>query len=459
MNDFYMKKLFLLSFLILILPSILALNINVEKENVPGVMVQGIYQPTIFNLKITNTGETATFNFMNFEGFLIEPETIRLEKGETKDVEFKIYPKEHFDYKGFYIFKYSIFNEEKRLDDELVIKIIDFQTAFEIGAQEIDPESNSLKLYVRNKENFKFEKLNMKLSSAFFNLDEEFNLAPNQRKSFDIKLNKEDFKKLMAGFYTMKAEITLDDLKANLEGIIKFNEKDIVITEKKEFGFVISSKIITKENEGNVVVDTQTTITKNIISRLFTSFSPEPDSIERKNSQIYYVWEQKIKPGEVSEIVVKTNWLFPFLIVLIVFAIIILVKKSTRKNLSIRKKVSFVKSKGGEFALKVTLNIHAINYVEKVRLIDRLPPLVKLYEKFGIEKPIRADEKNKRVEWAFEKLEAGETRVISYIIYSKVTILGRFILPSAMAIFERNGKILEETSNQSFFMAEESKRN
>ena len=72
----------------------------------------------------------------------------------------------------------------------------------------------------------------------------------------------------------------------------------------------------------------------------------------------------------------------------------------------IRKKVSFVKSKGGEFALKVTLNLHARKYIEKIRLIDRLPPLVKLYEKFGIEKPIRTDEKNKRIEWAFEKLEA-----------------------------------------------------
>jgi hypothetical protein len=449
-----MKKILLLSFLIFILPSIIALNIILEKENNEGIMVQGIDQPAIFNFKITNPDRATELIFMNFLGFIIEPETIQIDEDETKDIQFKIYPKKHFDYLGFYIFKYSIFKGEERLNDELVLKIIDFKDAFKIGAQEINPESNSLEIYVQNKENFNFEQLHVKFSSAFFDLEKDFTLGPNEKKSFNVKLNKEDFKKLIAGFYTLSAEITLEDKKANLEGIIKFNEKDIVTTEKKEYGFIISSKIITKENKGNVIVETETTLKKNIISRIFTSFSPEPSTVERKGSQVYYVWNQKIKPGETLKIVVKTNWLFPFLIILILLTIIILVKQSTKKHLIIRKKVTFVKSKGGEFALKVTLKIHARKYIERIRLIDRLPPLVKLYEKFGIEKPIRTDEKNKRIEWAFEKLEAGETRVISYIIYSKVGILGRFILPSAMAIFERDGKICETHSNQSFFMAE-----
>ena len=65
------------------------------------------------------------------------------------------------------------------------------------------------------------------------------------------------------------------------------------------------------------------------------------------------------------------------------------------------------------------------------------------------------DEKNRRIEWNFEKLEAGEIRVISYIIYSKVGVLGKFALPSASAIFEREGEIKEERSNRAFFLAEQ----
>ena len=43
------------------------------------------------------------------------------------------------------------------------------------------------------------------------------------------KLNKEDFKRLMAGFYTLNVEVITGDQKANIEGIIKFTEKDISV--------------------------------------------------------------------------------------------------------------------------------------------------------------------------------------------------------------------------------------
>lgn len=458
MNACIMKKIFLLFFFITLLPNLLAIDISLEKEDSEAVMVYGIEQPAVFDFKITNHDRELELKFMNFLGFVLEPEIITLKEDESKNIEFKVYPKENFDYLGYYIFKYSIFRGEDRIDDELVIKIINFEDAFEIGAGEIDPESNSLKVFVQNKENFNFENINIKFSSAFFDLEENFELKPNEKKSFEVNLDKEDFKKLMAGFYTLNAKITSESEETNLEGVIKFNEKDILTTEKKEYGFVINSKIIKKENQGNVVVETQTTLKKDIISRLFTSFSPQPDIIERKDSQVYYLWNQKIKPGETSEIIVKTNWLFPFLLSIGLIIIIVLIRLSTKKHLIIKKKVSFVRSKGKEFALKVTLNIHARKYAERIRLIDRLPPLVKVYEKFGVEKPIKVDNKGKRIGWAFEKLEAGETRVVSYIIYSKVGILGRFILPSAIAIFERNGKVCESNSNQSFFMAEEGKR-
>ena len=453
-----MKKEFLLLLLILFLPFALSLNIDVAQQNSEAVMIHGINTPAEFNLKITNHDRATELKFLNFLGFIMEPETIQMNEDETKDVILKIYPRDNFDYLGYYIFKYSIFQGEERLDKEAVIKIINFKDAFEIGASDFDPQSSSLEIYVKNKEDFKFENLNAKLSSAFFDVEENFNLMPNEKKSFTVELNNEDFKKLIAGFYTLNAEISSQGKKANLEGVIKFNEKDILTAEKKEYGFIIASKIITKENKGNVVVDTQTTLKKNIISRLFTSFSPQPDKIERINNEVYYYWNKSIKPGEKLEIIVKTNWLFPFIIILSVVGVVVIVKKSSQKSLTIKKNVSFVKSKNGQFALKVTLNVYSRKYLERIRLIDRLPPLVKVYEKFGAEKPVRVEEKNKRIEWAFEKLEAGEIRTISYIIYSKVGILGRFILPSAVAIFEKNGKVEEVSSNTSYFMAEQSGR-
>ena len=135
-----------------------------------------------------------------------------------------------------------------------------------------------------------------------------------------------------------------------------------------------------------------------------------------------------------------------------------LTKQLSRSNLSLRKKVTFVKAKGGEFALKVSVIINARKHVERVNVIDRLPFLAKLHERFGGEKPSKIDMKNRRLEWSFDRLEAGESRIVSYIIYSKVGVLGKFALPTATAVYEREGEVHESESNHAFFIAEQARK-
>ena len=195
-------------------------------------------------------------------------------------------------------------------------------------------------------------------------------------------------------------------------------------------------------------------IKKNIVSRLFTHFSPEPNTVERSGFTVYYTWYNEMSPGEVLKITVKTNWILPLAIVLLIILVVILVKKSSHRNILLKKKVSFVNAKGGEFALKVMILVEARNSIERVSIIDRLPYLTKVHEKFGGVQPSRIDEKNKRIEWNFESMQPGERRVFSYIIYSKIGVLGKFALPSATAVYEREGKVKEAQSNQAFFMLE-----
>ena len=130
-----------------------------------------------------------------------------------------------------------------------------------------------------------------------------------------------------------------------------------------------------------------------------------------------------MKPGDQLQIAVTTNWILPLLAILLTVAIVILAKQFSKTNLSLKKKVSFVRAKGGEFALKVSVIVNARKFVERVNVIDRLPPLVKLHGKFGGEMPRKVDEGNRRIEWHFDKLQEGETRILSYIIYSKVGVL------------------------------------
>ena len=258
----------------------------------------------------------------------------------------------------------------------------------------------------------------------------------------------------MAGYYTMSAKVKTEGLTSIVEGRINFAEKNVLTTTKKNYGIVINTQVINKVNEGNIPELTDTTIKKNIISRLFTTFSPEPDYVERQGTAVYYTWEKTLQPGESMEIKVRTNWLFPLIIIILLVLIVVLVKKTSKTNIMLKKRVNFVRAKGGEFALKVSIVVKAKKYLEKVSIVDRLPPLVKVHERFGAEKPTRVDEKSKKLEWQYEKLEEGEVRILTYIIFSKIGLLGKFALPRTTAIFERDGVVKEVSSNRTYFLAE-----
>ena len=453
-----MKKILIPLFIVLfVFPLISAINISIEKQSENEVLVADLGKPAVFDLKITNHGSNDNFEFYNLLGFTMFPVgTVNIGSGQTKIVQLGMTPIGKFNYRGLYTFEYFIRgSDDTEVKERLTFRAIDLEEAFEVGSGELDPESNSLEIYIYNKVNFDFGEMSAKFSSSFFKVEKEFSLGPNERENFNVTLNKDDFKALMAGFYTLKADVSAQGESADVEGIIKFVEKDILTTTKKDYGLIIYTQIVEKVNEGNVLVKSETVIKKNIISRLFTSFSPEPDSVDRSGFKVYYTWAREIKPSETLEISVRTNWLFPLLIIFFIVAIVLLAKQYSRTHLSLRKKISFVKAKGGEFALKVSIFAHAKKYVERVSIIDRLPPLVKIYEKFGREEPTRVDEKTRRIEWNFEKLEAGEIRILSYIIYSKIGVLGKFALPSATAVYEKGGEIHETESNKAFFVTEQ----
>lgn len=435
----------------------MATNFQIEKQSSDEVMVIGLEQSTVFNLKIKNLEKSDNFEFYNLLGFNMFPKgRVYFKIGETKEIELKISPIGRLKNYGYYTFTYFIRGENSsEIQEQLTFKIIELEELFRVGTSEINPEPESIRIYIENKENINLTDVHAEFSSPFFKFEKTFDIGPNENKEFVIDLNKDDFRGVTAGFYTLRTDVKIGEETARIEGAIKFNEKDNIITTKKDYGFIIHTQVLERVNEGNVIATSETVFKKNVISRLFTTFSPEPDFVEREGLVIDYIWNRQIKPGETLEIVVKTNWLFPLLAILLMITTVILAKQHTGTNLILRKKVSFVRSKGGEFALKVTIFAKAKRYLERVNIIDRLPMLVKVHERFGTEQPTRVSEKTRRIEWNFEKLEQGEVRVLSYIIYSKIGILGKFALPSATAIFERDGKIKEAISNRAFFMAEQ----
>jgi len=136
--------------------------------------------------------------------------------------------------------------------------------------------------------------------------------------------------------------------------------------------------------------------------------------------------------------------------------VIITIRRYTQTKLEIVKTVVPVKTSSGQFALRIKLLVKARRNVSNVSLVDRIPGIVQIYEKFStIIKPTKIDANNRRIQWDIGDMNSGEERMFNYVVYSTVGVVGKFALPQALAVFEKDGKIHEVESNAVYFLAEQ----
>lgn len=450
-----MKKIIFLISIIIFLQLATALDFEVTQENLDNILIADTNMPLFFDLSIKNLGSDDYLEFYNLQGFDIYPVgTIPIQKGETKKIELKIVPIGSPKERGQYTFNYFI-KGSSEIKETLSFEILELREVIEIGSEKINLDDNTIQVYVQNIQDVNLENITTKLKSDFFEIEKIFSLTPNERKEFEIELEGQDASRLAAGFYTISAKVEYLGAKENIEGMIKYEERKDLQSTKEKSGFFVKKEIFKKTNKGNVDAKTITSVNKSLLASVFTSLTPEPDITERKGTEVFYIWEQILEPGELMIVKAKTNYIYPILIVVLIVFIVFYLRIYLTNDLVLKKKINFMHTKTDQLALKVSIMISAKRHVSNVNIIDRLPALVKLHTKFGGEIPARADEKKRRVEWNFGSLGAGEKRIVSYIIYSKIGVLGKFALPSAAAIYEREGKIKETESNKSYFMAEE----
>ncbi len=450
----------LLMFTIIFINLVSAINLEIEKKIISDVIIKELDNTAVFEFTIKNLGEQDRFEFYTLVGVDIFPkETFSMSAGETKKIIVEIKAGESVKKStGYYTFVYKIKGSNTGTqEDKLTIRIVNLKDAFGLWADNINPSSDKITVYLENKENFNFSNIEAKLSSVFFQFEEKFSLPAIERKSFTIGLEKEKAKTLLAGSYILVANIKVENATETLESTIKFLEQSGLITSEIREGFFVYRYEIEKRNEGNLITLAEINIKKDIFSRLFTTFSILPDRIERRGFFVSYSWQKELRPGETIKVIAKTNWIFPIIILIAIALIIFLLQVYLTSDLILKKRINYVKTKstkGGEFALKISINIKARRFVEKIEVLDKLPPIVKLYERYGTIAPDRVDEKNRRLAWNIESLNAGGETVLSYIIYSKIGVVGKFELPATTAVYEREGKIKETSSNKVFFVNE-----
>jgi hypothetical protein len=335
------------------------------------------------------------------------------------------------------------------------MRIIKFEDAIDISVNNLKIDDTETKIVITNLEKRAFENIGLHVLSDFFEINEIISLDSEEQIKISIPIKLNETKTLEAKDYRVIATLELNNHKIEKAAILKYLERGEVSVSKTSEGFIVKKNSISKTNEGNVEIIVKIESKKNVLSRLFTTYSETPHTSERKGLFVEYAWEKELLPTETYSINSTTNYTLPFIFILIVLIVFFITKFLIRKDLVVKKRVSFVKTKGGEFALKIKLRIKANSLIENIEIADRIPGITKLYEKFGA-KPDKIDNKKRKLSWSIKRLNAGEERVFTYIIYSKINVLGRFELPSASAKYEKNGKHEHTFSNKTYFAAESS---
>ncbi len=452
------KRVFLFFIaLIMILPFISAINLEISAKPVTDAVMTDFNEPAVFDLIIKNLDESENFEIYSLVGVDITPEDLGLiASGGTRTIRINVMPQQAIQQrKGYFTFEYNIKNKNNEIQKEsLTIHVTDLSTGFSIEPSPINPKSDQISILVKNRIMKDFPNLKIKMNSAFFEYENTLSIKANEVKEIKINIDKSKIKGLNAGDYLLNTVIEFNGKKGKVDSIIKFLEQEDIETTQTNEGIIIQRDETIKRNVGN----TKKTVTiekkKNLIAYLFTTVNIPPSETKMEGFKKVYTWEKEILPNEELTVIVKTNWLFPIIIILLAIGIIIVIKRTVETDLILRKQVSFVKTKGGEFALKIMIRIKAKKHIDKIKIIDRLPALVKLYDKFGSITPNKIDLSHRKIEWDIEYLNQGEERVFSYIIYSKVGVVGKLELPDARAIYEKEGKIKHSTSNRSFFINE-----
>ena len=227
-NEAYGLFIFAFILFTLLVSGAVSASVEIKKQALNDVVIPELKNPAVYSLSIKNLGAEDNFAVYSLVGVSIMPnDTIHLSEGEEKTIAFRFYPNEAIlKKKGTLNFVYKVRGDKSGVqEDILLINIVNFKDIFEIGSYNINPESETARVYIRNNVNSGFKGLKVSFKSAFFEIEKTADLTPYGKEEFELILNKDEIKKLVAGTYILSAIIESEGVKESFENTFKFTEK------------------------------------------------------------------------------------------------------------------------------------------------------------------------------------------------------------------------------------------
>ncbi len=446
-----MKKtiflILMLMFLIVIITLPLAYSQTFEfsKQAINDVVALELSIPVKYDLTIKNNNvqddSFKVYSILRPYLKVVPITSFLIPAGQEKTISLTALPFGLLKKQGLYSFEYFIKGEKSgAITDSIFMEILPLENIISVKMPSSITRADSvLKFNITNK-NINLGTVKFILDSDFSKAEQDITLNARSSHKIELELDQDKLKTARAGENILKLTFFINDYDGKVyehiteKKILVEEFINIITTETTRIGILSFTEIITKKNEGNspklVTIETA----KNKFEYSFSSFNIQPTYEKPSFNKVSIGWQREIEPGESFTIEIKTDYTIQvaILILAIIAAVIIYLKR--RPHMIVKKKAIKIRTKGGEFALKIVLFIKNIGEEAKeVVCTEKLPIITKLYERFGAMKPDKI-EKNKIV-WKFGTLSPDESRVISYIIYSKVIPVGTIKIPKAVVSY------------------------
>jgi len=430
-------------------------GVIITKQAVTDTVAVELTIPARYMVTVDNeNGYDDSFEFVVLVNALITPQaSILVPAGQPVTIEVGLLPLDRF--RGNFMYGYYVRGARTQaVEDKMFVKVRPLKDILIMTIPaEFSREDSSLPIRIVNKENIDFGKVDFKFTSDALTAVATATIGPNSDQTINISLDTQRLKTVEAGNYNSKLILGLNnEYNYTIEQSVKLKEFSNIVTESSTKGSIFGyTKTITYKNNGNIKqIVTVKFPYRHFIEKIFTDFNIDPTT----NIKTGATWQRQLELGESFVIVAETDYMVPILIIALLVVAVIAYILVRQKKVIVSKKAIKIRTKGGELAVKVITVIKNVSGSEvgNIMLVDRLPPTTQLYEKFGTVKPDKA-EKHK-LEWKFPSLLPQEEVVVSYILYSKMRMIGTIEIPQATLFFnDIKNKRHSVNSNKLFVMA------
>jgi hypothetical protein len=455
---------FLLVVLLFVVPVLAESDIAIEPVKNSIIFAEA----ASFKLSITNNAEEkqrySIFSFV--QGWDIEPanlgeRVIELLPGKTKAIIIMVKPTGAFS-PGLYNLALNIeTNLGEKYSRLLPVYInpetpMDYLPSIKVTIQvnkKINPqESQSIKIFLENKNPLNLEDLVVKLQSDIteFNEESSIHLPPLEKKNIEFTIVPNSFQepgKYFLFFSFEKGGEPVKIVPQEIEIISLTPPFQLDIT--KDESFLKTINLVLTRNTGNVENTQEVTVPVSFWKNLVTLSTAKT---VKKDGQRYLSWEVTLSPDESITLTATQNYRYPFYILalVIIFISIFLYVKSP---LALTKTATSAKKDATLSELKITLHLKNLTKksLKNIEIIDLVPGIADIEKslELGTLRPqeIKHTKKGTWVKWKLAEIEAKEDRLVTYKIKSKLKILGTLKLPRAKALFGSRGKRKTAYSN------------